>query len=271
MTIEILTASLSYHNIDPEIFRIGPFVLRWYSLGYILGLLFGWWYLMKLADEPKAPMTRPQADSFLLWATFGVILGGRLGYVLFYNLPFYMDNPSGILRVWDGGMSFHGGLLGVMAAVILFAKKHSINLFAFADRLALVSPMGILLVRVTNFINGELWGAPSNLPWAMVFPGGGDEPRHPSQLYEAGLEGLLLLVVLNLLYHKTRIKEAPGQLAGLFFIGYGFSRYLVEFVREPDAHLGLIGGVMSMGQILTLPMIAFGLWMILHAKKKHAN
>ena len=117
MTIEILTASLSYHNIDPEIFRIGPFVLRWYSLGYILGLLFGWWYLMRLADEPKAPMTRPQADSFLLWATFGVILGGRLGYVLFYNLPFYMDNPSGILRVWDGGMSFHGGLLGVMAAV----------------------------------------------------------------------------------------------------------------------------------------------------------
>ena len=264
--IDVLTSALSYHHIDPEIFRIGPVVLRWYSLAYILGLVFGWWYLMRLGDEKGAPMSRLQADAFIIWAMVGVIAGGRIGYILFYNLPFYLDHPAAILRLWEGGMSFHGGLLGVIAATLLFTRKHKINLFAFADRLAIVFPMGIMLVRIANFINGELWGAPSDLPWAMVFPAAGDEPRHPSQLYEAALEGLMLLIVLNWLYHKTRLKEVPGMIAGLFFIGYGFSRYLVEFVREPDAHIGLIGGVISMGQILTLPMIAFGLWMIFTAR-----
>lgn len=178
-----------------------------------------------------------------------------------------MANPGDILRLWDGGMSFHGGLGGVMLAVIAFAHKYKINLFQFADRIAVVSPMGLFFGRMSNFINGELWGAPSDLPWAMVFPGGGDIARHPSQLYEGLLEGLLLFLILNWLYTKTHIKNQVGMLTGVFFIGYGMARYGLEFVRVPDAHLGLLGGIISMGQLLSLPMIGFGLWLIVRAAK----
>lgn len=270
--LELVSAgTLPFHNIDPILFEWGFVVIRWYSLAYIGGLMFAWWYLAKMGDEKKSPFTRAHIDDFVMWATFGVIFGGRLGYVLFYNPSYYASNPGDILRLWDGGMSFHGGLGGVMLAVIAFAYKYKINLFQFADRIAVVSPMGLFFGRVSNFINGELWGAPSELPWAMVFPGGGDVARHPSQLYEGLLEGLLLFLILNWLYTKTPIKNQVGMLTGVFFIGYGMARYGLEFVRVPDAHLGLLGGIMSMGQLLSLPMIGFGLWLIVRAAKNAAK
>lgn len=260
--------ALPYHNIDPEIFRIGPVVLRWYSLAYILGILLGWWYLAKLSMRKHAPYTRQDADDFVLWATFGIILGGRLGYVLFYRPGFYADNPAEILQVWDGGMSFHGGLLGVILAIWWFTKRRDIPIRAFADYIACVVPIGLFFGRLANFINGELWGAPSNLPWAMVFPSGGPEPRHPTQVYEALLEGVVIFLVLNWLLRRTAAVRMPGLITGSFFVLYGVFRYLIEFVRVPDAHLGYLGGIISMGQILSLPMIAFGLYLILSARQK---
>ena len=260
-------AVLEYHNIDPEIFRIGPVAIRWYSLSYIAGLIFMWWWLAKAARREGTPFTRLQVDDFVLWAFAGVFLGGRLGYVLFYNLEYYLSNPFEILNFLAGGMSFHGGLVGVTLAIILFAKRRKINVFSFADYVATAVPMGLFFGRVANFINGELYGAPSNLPWAMPFPGGGPEPRHPSQLYEAFLEGLVLFFLLNFLIRRTSAAKFPGMTVGAFFIGYGFFRYLIEFVRVPDEHLGRLWDVISMGQLLSLPMILFGLWLIVRSKK----
>ncbi len=259
---------LPYHNIDPELFRWGWLVIRWYSLAYIAGIFIGWWYLVKLSTKPGAPMNKHQADDFILWVTFGIILGGRLGYVLFYRPDFYLENPSAILSLWDGGMAFHGGLLGVMVAAILFTRRNKIDLYSFSDRMACVAPIGLFFGRIANFINGELWGAPSTLPWAMYFPGAGDEPRHPSQIYEMLLEGVVLFLILNYLLLKTRAARMPGMVAGSFFTLYALFRYLVEFVREPDAHLGRFGDVISMGQILSLPMMAFGLYLIFRAIKR---
>lgn len=259
---------LEYHNIDPELFRWGFIVIRWYSLAYIGGLMLGWWYLGKLTTLKKSPTTKLQIDDFIMWATLGIILGGRLGYVLFYNPVFYFNNPGDILQVWDGGMSFHGGFLGVVLATIMFCRKQNINLLGFADQIAIVSPMGLFFGRIANFINGELWGGESDLPWAMQFPTGGDVYRHPSQIYEALGEGLILFIILNWLYHKTDAKKHPGIITGVFFIGYGFARYLVEFVREPDAHLGRFGDIITMGQILSLPMLIVGMGFILYATRK---
>ena len=260
-------AVLDYHNIDPEIFRIGPVALRWYSLAYIFGLIFMWWWLAKATRRENTPFDRLQVDDFVLWAFAGVFLGGRLGYVLFYNLDYYLANPIDILNFMAGGMSFHGGLVGVTLAIIFFARRKKINVFSFADYVATAVPMGLFFGRVANFINGELWGAPSNLPWAMKFPTGGDVGRHPSQLYEAFLEGLVLFFFLNFLMNRTGASRFPGMIVGVFFIGYGFFRYLIEFVRVPDEHLGLLWGAISMGQLLSLPMILFGLWLVLRSKK----
>ena len=258
-------STLPYHNIDPEIFRWKFIVIRWYSVAYIAGLFYVWWGLGKLADAKDAPMTRLHTEDYLVWATLGIILGGRLGYVLFYNFGFYLDNPSQILILWEGGMSFHGGFLGVIVASIMFVRRNGISFLRFADQMALVSPVGIGLVRVANFINGELWGKPSTLPWAMPFPSGGAEPRHPSQLYEAMLEGVLLFIILRWLYTKTEARKYPGLLAGVFTLGYGLSRYVVEFVRVPDAHLGKLYEVISMGQLLSLPMIIIGAYVVKRA------
>ena len=260
-------AALGYPNIDPEIFRIGWFALRWYSLAYIAGLLIGWWYLGRLARRRDAPFSRQHADDFFFWAAMGIIVGGRLGYVLFYKPLEYLSNPAAILRLWDGGMSFHGGLVGVILAVLLFCRKNRLDPFRFTDFLACVVPIGLFFGRLANFINNELWGKVSDLPWAMYSPTTGPFPRHPSQLYEAFLEGVLLFAVLNFAMYKTSAAKYPGMIGGMFFLIYGGSRYVVEFVREPDAHLGRFGGWITMGQILSLPMIAFGLYMIWRSYK----
>ena len=258
---------IEYPEIDPEIFSFEVFgftiALRWYSLAYISGLVFGWWYIRRLCARPGAPMSPTHMDDFLLWATFGVILGGRIGSVLFYNLPYYLENPVQVLFLWNGGMSFHGGAWGVVIATFFFCKHHNLDVLRVADMVAVVSPIGLGAGRLANFINGELWGRPTDVSWAMIFPSDPIQvPRHPSQLYEALGEGLLLFIVLMTLYHKTNLKEdRPGGIAAVFFIGYGIARFMVEFVREPDAHIGLAGWI-SRGQILTIPMFLFAaaLW-----------
>ncbi len=264
---------MPFPEIDPVLIQIGPFAIRWYALAYIAGLLLGWRYLMRLAGTPtiwggKAPFTRDQADDLLLWAALGVILGGRLGYVLFYNPAFYLSNPGDIIAVWNGGMSFHGGFLGVVLAIYLFARRYNIPLWSLADGVAAVAPIGIFLARVANFINGELWGRTTDVAWGVIFPTGGPLPRHPSQLYEAALEGLLLLVVLRYLTHHTNALERPGTVAGGFFVGYGLSRIFVEFFREPDAHIGYLIGPVTQGMVLTLPMVIVGIGVIWWAQTK---
>lgn len=269
----IMMGVLAYPHIDPVLITIFGVPIRWYSLAYLGGLLLGWWWARRVALRLAVPVTRLQIDDFLMWATFGVILGGRFGYVLFYKPLTYLDNPVAILRLWDGGMSFHGGLLGVILAIVLFCRKNAIPLFRFSDMIAPVAPIGLLFGRLANFINGELWGRATDLPWAMVFPSDPVQvPRHPSQLYEAALEGLLLLLVLNyVVWQTSAAQRRPGLLSGLFCIGYGLSRYIVEFAREPDAHLGLFANVISMGQLLSLPMIVFGLWLVWQSGRPHTS
>ena len=279
LTIPILTSErvpVPFPEIDPVLIQIGPFAIRWYALAYIAGLLLGWRYLMRLAETPavwgsKAPFTRDQADDLLLWAALGVILGGRLGYVLFYNPAFYLANPGDIIAVWNGGMSFHGGFLGVVLAIYLFARRYSIPLWSLADGVAAVAPLGILFGRLANFINSELWGRTTDVAWGVVFPTGGPLPRHPSQLYEAALEGILLFIVLRYLTHNTKALERPGIVAGTFFIGYGLSRIFVEFFREPDAHIGYLFGPVTQGMVLTLPMIIIGAAIIWWAQTRSAT
>ena len=277
--------ALAFPAIDPIVVQIGPFAIRWYALAYITGLILGWRYMLRmtkdlplreveLTDENgnsktiKEPVvTRFAVDDFLVWATFGVVLGGRLGYVLFYKPDYYFDHPLNILTVWQGGMSFHGGLLGVCIATVLFCRKRDIPLFTFADMLGCAAPIGLFFGRIANFINGELFGRAADVPWAMVFPHGGDIPRHPSQLYEAGLEGLVLFIVMAALWRCPHFRARPGFLAGVFFIGYGLARITAEFFREPDAYLGFLYYGATMGQLLCLPMIAFGGWLVWRARR----
>lgn len=254
---------MPFPDIDPVIFQLGPFALRWYSLAYIAGLVGGWWYMARMTSTARLwpqgmPASRDDIDDLLLWVTLGVVIGGRLGYVLFYNAGYYLANPGAALAVWQGGMAFHGGALGVILAVLLFARKRKIPILSLGDMVAVTVPLGLLLGRLANFINGELWGRVTDVSWGVVFPSGGPLPRHPSQLYEAVLEGALLLAVLNLLVWKFTAFKRPGLLTGLFLIGYGTARALVELVREPDAHIGFLAGGITMGQILSLPMIAAG-------------
>ena len=250
-------------------YQLGPFGLRWYALAYILGLVLGWRLMRRLVRLAPAAANEVQVDDFLTWATIGVVLGGRLGYVLFYQPAYYLANPAKALEVWHGGMSFHGGFLGVAVATIWFCHRQRIPWLGFADRLAVVAPLGLMFGRVANFINGELWGrqAPDWLPWAMVFPTGGDLPRHPSQLYQAALEGLLLFVVLFALSRREAIRARFGTLTGLFLIGYGLARVVGELFRQPDAFLGLLFAGATMGQILSVPMVLAGIWLVLGANR----
>lgn len=257
--------ALPFPAIDPVIFEIGPLVIRWYSLAYIFGLLLGWRLMRRLSHRVVKSVTLVDVDDFLMWATFGVILGGRLGYVLFYRFDYYMDDPMGIFAVWQGGMSFHGGFAGVAIATFLFARKRSIPLLIFSDILACAAPIGLFFGRIANFINGELFGRVSDVPWAMVFPRGGPEARHPSQLYEATLEGALLFIILIILSRLQFTKSHPGILSGVFILGYASARAVVELFREPDAHLGFLTAGATMGQWLSLPMIAFGAVVLLYA------
>lgn len=255
---------IQFPQIDPIIFSIGPIALRWYGLMYLLGFAGAIWLGNKQAEEPNSGWTKDQVSDLLFYAFLGVILGGRIGYVLFYHFDFFMADPLYLFKIWEGGMSFHGGLLGVIASLFYFSKRENKQLLAIGDFVAPLVPLGLGFGRIGNFINGELWGRVSDVPWAMVFPGGGPLARHPSQLYQAALEGFCLFIVLYIVSRKPR---PLGLLSGIFLFGYGVSRFIMEFFRAPDQHLeSLVTNYsLSMGQILTVPMLAFGAWFIYKA------
>ena len=268
-------AALPFPQIDPVIVQLGPLAIHWYGLGYVVGLLFAWWYAKRMGSDDRlwgpsgSPISAVDIDDFLLWAAAGVVLGGRLGYILFYDFAKYAANPAGIFAVWEGGMSFHGGLAGVTIAMIIFSRRRGFSAWSLFDVIAASAPVGFGLVRVTNFINSELWGRPTDVPWAFVFPKGGPEPRHPSQLYEAALEGLVLFIVLRILTHSAFKLRQPGFVAGAMISGYGLSRIFVEFFRQPDAHIGyLAGGWLTMGMILSSPMVLLGIWAMTSARSR---
>lgn len=268
---------LTFPQIDPVLLQIGPLAVHWYGLGYVVGILFAWWYARRLVTNDRlwgpggSAISPVDIDDFLIWAAAGVVLGGRLGYILFYDFARYIENPASIFAVWQGGMSFHGGLTGVTIAMILFARRRGFSIWSLFDIIAAGVPVGFGLVRVTNFINSELWGRPTDVAWSFVFPNGGPDPRHPSQLYEALLEGLALFIVLRLLTHSALKLKQPGFVAGAMVAWYGASRIFVEFFREPDAHIGyLAGGWLTMGMILSVPMVLLGVWAMLRARKAAA-
>ena len=258
--------ALPFPVIDPVLVQIGPFAIRWYALAYITGIVAGWMLARRLVALPPVVATRQQVDDFVTWATLGIILGGRLGYVFFYRADHYLFHPLEILQVWQGGMSFHGGALGVIVALILYCRQQRIDLLGFGDRVTAVIPIGLCLGRLANFINGELWGRVTDAPWGMVFPTGGPEPRHPSQLYQAGFEGVALFVLLQVLVHIPAIRARRGFVAGAFLAGYGVARSVGEIFRQPDAFLGFLFAGATMGQLLSVPMILAGAWLMLRAR-----
>jgi len=260
---------LPYPVINPVLTHIGPLAVRWYALAYIAGILVGWAYARALIAAKglwggAPPLTVIDLDDFIIWITLGIILGGRIGYVLFYNLPLFAAHPTQILELWNGGMSFHGGFLGATVAVILFARKRGIPILSLGDLTAAVAPIGLFLGRLANFIKDELWGRPTHVPWAMIFPSGGPVPRHPSQLYEAALEGIVLFLVLNLLVRWGGLKR-PGVILGAFALGYGLARTACEFFREPDPQLGFLWGSLTMGMLLCIPLMLSGIGILAHA------
>ena len=259
---------MNFPDIDPVIFSIGPLVLRWYALAYMLGLIFAWNYMKVLIKHAPYQIKPLDIDDFIFWATIGVIVGGRLGYVLFYKPDYYLSNPSEILAVWKGGMSFHGGFIGVITAAYLFSVKRKLSVLHLADVIACASPIGLFFGRIANFINAELFGRPTDVAWGVIFPNGGPVPRHPSQFYEAALEGLLLFGLLFLLSHRQHIRERSGFLTGAFFAGYGVARITAELYREPDVHLGFLSFGTTMGQWLSLPMVAIGLFLVFRSTPK---
>ena len=266
--------AIPFPAIGPNALEIGPiggfgFAIRWYALAYIAGILAGWWLARRLCAAPPPAATAGPADDFVTWATLGIVLGGRLGYVLFYRPGYYLANPLEALAIWHGGMSFHGGLLGVILATVLFCRAQGIDLLAFADRIAVVAPIGLFLGRCANFVNGELWGRPTGVPWAMVFPADPLHlPRHPSQLYQAGLEGVVLFVLLLLLAQSDRLRARRGFLAGAFLAGYALARMAGELFREPDSFLGFLAFGATMGQLLSVPMLLAGAWLILRSRPR---
>ncbi len=263
--------ALQFPDLDPVALSLGPLDIRWYALSYMAGFLLGWWAIKKFLDKyPSVYLTKDKVDDLLTWIIIGVILGGRLGYVLFYNFDYYLENPLDALMIWHGGMAFHGGLIGVITAMILFAWKNKMPFFAVADRVAVVTPIGLFFGRIANFINGELYGRASDLPWAMVF-GEGDVARHPSQIYQAATEGLILFAVLLIAQRFPVIRNRYGILSGLFLSGYAIMRFFIEFTRQPDSQLGLLFADLSMGQILCIPMFLSGVAIIIYALKKHAK
>jgi phosphatidylglycerol:prolipoprotein diacylglycerol transferase len=266
---------INFPAFDPVLIHLGPLAIRWYALAYILGILLGWIYARALIRNKalwggRAPLTVADFDDFVLWVTLGIILGGRLGYVLFYNLPYFLAHPLDILQLWHGGMSFHGGFTGCVLAVVLFALKRGISILSLGDITCAVGPIGLFLGRIANFINGELWGRPTDVPWAVVFPSGGPFPRHPSQLYEAALEGLLLLTVLAVLIRLGALKR-PGLIIGSFAVVYALARTTCELFREPDAQLGFLWGGMTMGMLLSVPLFLFGVILIFWTLRRPAR
>lgn len=267
-----LFAVLTFPRIDPEIIRLGPFALRWYGLAYAAGILFAMWYMRKLVQTPRLwgsyppTATARQIDDMFLWQLAGVVLGGRIGYLLFgYGWSELAADPLYAFRIWDGGMSFHGGFFGVILVTFIYARMQSLRLDGLLDLGAAATPIGLGLGRLANFINGELFGRVTEVPWAMVFPGGGPLPRHPSQLYEFLLEGVLLFLIVNYAIWWRKALQKPGLAAGIYSLSYGLMRILVETVREPDVQLGSFGGL-TMGMLLSVPMLAIGIWLIVRAR-----
>ncbi len=253
---------IPYPDIDPIMFQIGPLAIRWYAMAYIIGLFGGWFYFSKL-DKHEPLLSKEAYENILIYTLLGIILGGRIGYILFYNLPFYAHNPIQIFKVWQGGMSFHGGTLGVIVSLHIFSLRYKVPYLKLMDKVVCVVPIGLFLGRIANFINGELYGRMTDAPWGMIFPGSDLQPRHPSQLYEAVLEGLVLLLVLGFLFYRTKARNYPGFMSGIFLLGYAVSRIAIEPFRQPDPQLGTIFGPITMGQILSLPMILIGLYLII--------
>ena len=270
---------LPFPALDPVLIHLGPFAIRWYALAYIVGIFVGWWYAKRLVGNPRLwgpegpPMKPVDIDDFVVWAAIGIIVGGRVGYVLFYDLPVYLANPLQILEVWHGGMSFHGGFLGTTLAMILFARSRGIMLWSLFDAIAASVPFGLFFGRLANFVNGELWGRPTDVPWAMLFPSapdGGTIPRHPSQLYEAGLEGIVLFIVLRVLTHRYKMLRTPGFVASAFVAGYGVARTVSEFFRQPDIQIGYLAGGLTEGMLLSIPMIFIGIAAMVYVSRRGA-
>ena len=271
--------ALPFPPIDPVLINIGPLAIRWYALAYIAGIFFAWWYAKRLARNAGlwggagAPMTVTDLDDFVAWAAVGVVVGGRVGYVLFYDLAHYIAAPADILAVWHGGMSFHGGFLGMILAMTLFARSRAIPVWSLIDVVATGVPVGLGLGRLANFINGELWGRVTDVPWGVLFPtapDGGDLPRHPSQLYEAALEGVVLFVVLRIATHRYHKLATRGFVSGVFCCGYGVARTIAEFFREPDIQIGYLAGGLTMGMLLSIPMIFFGIGLMIWSARRPA-
>jgi phosphatidylglycerol---prolipoprotein diacylglyceryl transferase len=263
---------IPFPDFDPVLISIGPFAIRWYALAYIFGILMGWVYGRAIIRNERnwggpAPLTLLDFDDFILWVTLGIILGGRTGYVLFYNLPHFIEHPMEIIQVWNGGMSFHGGFLGCVVAVMAFATLRKIPILSLGDITCAVAPIGLLFGRLANFVNGELWGRFADVPWAMIFPRGGSIPRHPSQLYEAGLEGLLLLIVLGLMVRAGALRR-PGLILGAFAAGYAVVRSFCELFREPDSQLGFLWNDLTMGMLLSIPLFIAGVLLIAFALRR---
>lgn len=263
--------TLTYPQFDPIALQLGPLAIHWYGIGYVVSILFAWWYSKRLVSNPalwhdgKPPIKPLDLDDFVTWAALGVVLGGRIGYILFYDFARFAADPLSMFAVWNGGMSYHGGMLGVILAMVLFARRHGIPAWSLLDTVAAGVPFGLGVGRLTNFINGELWGRETDVPWAFELPSG--EVRHPSQLYEALLEGLVLFFILRFLTHRMLKLKTPKFIGGAFICGYGLSRIFVELFRVPDVQLGyLAGGWLTMGMVLSTPMVLAGIWAMATAK-----
>lgn len=264
--------AIQFPDIDPVAISIGPLGVRWYALAYLAGFLIGWRYILYLVEKggyhkAARPITKAAIDDFLPWAILGIILGGRIGYVLFYQLGFYLQHPAEIVQIWQGGMSFHGGAAGAIITMIIYARAKDFSLLKLTDLFCCAVPIGLFFGRIANFVNGELYGRITNVSWGIIFPHGGPFPRHPSQLYEAALEGVVLFAVLCVIAHKPDLREKPGLISGVFLIGYGLFRAIIEFFREPDQQIGYFLNYFTMGQILCVPMIAGGLYLVYLAYK----
>jgi phosphatidylglycerol:prolipoprotein diacylglycerol transferase len=266
--------ALPFPMIDPVLIEFGPLVIRWYALAYIAGIFLGWWLARRVISRPllwgeAKPPTVDQMDDFLVWAALAIVLGGRLGYVLFYNPAYYAGHPLEAFAIWRGGMSFHGAFAATLVVIAGFARRRGVSVFSLFDIIALVVPIGLFFGRLANFINAELYGRPSDVPWAFVFPGAGPQARHPSQIYEAGMEGVVLMIVLATLAFRFHGLARPGLIAGTFSAGYGIARIIAEFFRMPDAHIGFLYGGLTMGMVLSAPMIILGMaliWVALRAE-----
>jgi phosphatidylglycerol:prolipoprotein diacylglycerol transferase len=264
--------ALPFPAIDPVLISVGPLAIRWYALAYVIGILGGWWLARRVAGNDalwggRSPIRPVDIDDVIVWVALGIVAGGRIGYVLFYNPAFFAAHPEQILVLWRGGMSFHGGFTGTVLALLLFARARKIPMLSMLDVAAIVTPIGLFLGRIANFVNGELWGRVGDVPWAFVFPLAGPEPRHPSQLYEAGLEGIVLFAVLLIAARRGALNR-PGLIGGLFVGGYGLARIASEFFREPDAQLGYLAGGLTMGMLLSLPMLVAGAGAVMYALRR---